>query len=514
MKFVYSIFVFILFIALEDIRGINFLVAANGLTYPIVATGQVETFDNETVIAAPKKGEAFYGQDAQFTYNEMSYTDNGDGTISDNITGLMWQKGFTVMGYQDALKELKKLNKSDKYNDWRLPTIKELYSIMNFNGGDVSDDMGGANNNHNHNSRPNMNSGNRQDFGNGNRSDVNNDNRQNRQNPNNTSRANSNNIPFIDTNYFDFEYGSNGERIIDTQLLSSTIYTSTTMGTNKTMFGLNIADGRIKGYPLFMARQPKKYTVRFVRGNNEYGINKFVDNKDNTIIDEATGLMWSKDDSIRVMNWQSALDYVQSLNDENYLGYSDWRLPNAKELHSIVDYSRSPKATSSAAIDPIFNTSRITAEDGSLNYGEYWTSTTHKNIGRVSGRAAVYISFGESMGFLAMRNERGGSQGGGGNRPQGGSQQGGGGRSQGGGSGGGMGQQQGGGNRPQGSGGAQQGGNRGNVNMRYTLMDVHGAGAQRSDPKTGDPSDYPNGLGPQGDTIRIYNLVRPVRTAN
>jgi len=45
----------------------------------------------------------------------------------------------------------------------------------------------------------------------------------------------------------------------------------------------------------------------------------------------------------------------------------------------------------------------------------------------------------------------------------------------------------------------------------YTLMDVHGAGAQRSDPKIGDPEDYPFGHGPQGDVIRIYNYARCVR---
>jgi hypothetical protein len=47
----------------------------------------------------------------------------------------------------------------------------------------------------------------------------------------------------------------------------------------------------------------------------------------------------------------------------------------------------------------------------------------------------------------------------------------------------------------------------------YTLMDVHGAGAQRSDPKYGDPGDFPRGRGPQGDVIRINNTVRCVRDA-
>jgi len=45
----------------------------------------------------------------------------------------------------------------------------------------------------------------------------------------------------------------------------------------------------------------------------------------------------------------------------------------------------------------------------------------------------------------------------------------------------------------------------------YVLIDVHGAGAQRSDPKIGAPDDYPNGHGSQGDVIRIYNYVRMVR---
>ena len=47
--------------------------------------------------------------------------------------------------------------------------------------------------------------------------------------------------------------------------------------------------------------------------------------------------------------------------------------------------------------------------------------------------------------------------------------------------------------------------------MVAAWIDVHGAGAQRSDPKTGDPADWPTGNGPQGDAIRILNYVRCVR---
>jgi len=45
----------------------------------------------------------------------------------------------------------------------------------------------------------------------------------------------------------------------------------------------------------------------------------------------------------------------------------------------------------------------------------------------------------------------------------------------------------------------------------YHYVDVHGAGAQRSDPKAGDPAMFPHGRGPQGDVIRIYNYIRLVR---
>jgi hypothetical protein len=167
--------------------------------------------------------------------------------------------------------------------------------------------------------------------------------------------------------------------------------------------------------------------------------------------------MWTKFDSgiFQVglnndgsMTWQEALEWAKNFE---YAGYSDWRLPNAKELQSIVDYTQSPSTTSSPAIDPIFNCTEIIDEGGESNYPFYWTGTTHSG-GVGKGANAVYVAFGEALGFMQS--------------PMGGD---------------------------------------------YILMDVHGAGAQRSDPKIGDPADYPYGHGPQGDVIRIYNYVRLVR---
>jgi len=100
------------------------------------------------------------------------------------------------------------------------------------------------------------------------------------------------------------------------------------------------------------------------RGNSNYGQNDFTANDEGSITDTATGLMWASDGSIVSFNWEQALLWVEQQNAASYLGYSDWRLPNAKEMQSLVDYTRSPDTTSSAAIDPLFNSTDIVNEAG------------------------------------------------------------------------------------------------------------------------------------------------------
>ncbi|MHB8092903.1 MAG: Lcl domain-containing protein [Syntrophales bacterium] len=58
--------------------------------------------------------------------------DNGDGTVTDTDTGLMWQKEMvTGKTWDEALKYAEGLSLA-RYNDWRLPTLKELQSIVNY----------------------------------------------------------------------------------------------------------------------------------------------------------------------------------------------------------------------------------------------------------------------------------------------------------------------------------------------------------------------------------------------
>lgn len=375
--------------------------------YTVVDTGQARFFDDRREIPEPKEGERFYGQDAQYDGRQPAYRDNGDGTVTDLNTGLMWQRDPGEKVTWDAAVAGAGTFRLGGHTDWRLPTIKELYSLIQFDGV--------------------------------------------------TGRSAETSKPYLDTDYFAFSYGdaSIGERFIDAQYCSSTEYVSTTMNGKETVFGVNFADGRIKGYPKYMpgprGGRAKAFFCLYVRGNPSYGQNSFVDNGDGTVTDRATGLMWMRDDSGALgvgeagdgrLNWEQALDWAENLT---YAGHGDWRLPNAKELQSIVDYTRSPDTTDSAAIDPVFNCTRITGEDGRPDYGFYWTGTTHLD-GPRPGAAACYLCFGEAYGYMFRR-----------------------------------------------------------------WRDVHGAGAQRSDPKRGDARRFPFGRGPQGDAIRIYNLVRCVR---
>ncbi len=384
--------------------------------YPVPDTMQDTCYGATDAIDCPAPGEAFYGQDAQVATAPASYTDNGDGTVTDNVTGLMWAKTPDLNGdgeiladdklsYEAALTGAETFDLAG-HDDWRVPTIKEMYSLMDFRGVDPSgyesDDLSGL-------------------------------------------------VPFIDRDYFDFAYGDTeaGERLIDSQMASTTLYVSGTNATNDaTLFGVNFADGRIKGYGLKLRGQDKTFFVMYVRGDTGYGVNDFADNGDGTVTDASTGLMWSQADSGVAMTWEAALSFAESANAEGYLGHDDWRLPNVKELQGIVDYTRSPDTTDSPALDPAFESTKIPNEAGQADWGWVWSSTTHANWTDTPGNAGAYVSFGRATGYFDG-----------------------------------------------------------------VWTDVHGAGAQRSDPKTGDPADYPEGEGPQGDAKRIYNFVRLVRDA-
>ena len=103
---------------------------------------------------------------------------------------------------------------------------------------------------------------------------------------------------------------------------------------------------------------------------------RFTDNGNYTISDNRTGLMWLKSiDSCGVMTWAEAVEYCENLN---YGGYTDWRLPNARELESLVDYSQGGSAGALPQEHPF--------TDYDYRYGSgFWSSTTlNSDTGKAS----------------------------------------------------------------------------------------------------------------------------------
>jgi uncharacterized protein DUF1566 len=83
----------------------------------------------------------------------------------------------------------------------------------------------------------------------------------------------------------------------------------------------------------------------------------YTDNGDGTITDNNTKLVWEKQsvaegsihDMDNVYTWADAFAvHVAGLNAANFAGHNDWRLPNVKELLSIVDYQNRSPAVASA----------------------------------------------------------------------------------------------------------------------------------------------------------------------
>jgi len=334
---------------------------AQNVTYPLIDTMQDACFDltgNE--ITCPAIGEPLYGQDAQHTRLPASYTDNGDGTVTDNNTGMLWQQTpkNDRKQYADALAYCDSLELGNR-DDWRVPSIKELYSLADNRGELLMPEEGEP-------------------------------------------------TPYIDTSVFDFQYPKG--LMFAGQYWSSTLYIKGPVmnGLNQGAFGFNFADGHIKSYGTGLdfytgataasngfsgdnagSDAPGNYVRCVSADEGVYGVNDFHDNADGTITDAATGRMWQQsDDGIR-REWAEALAYCEALD---LAGYDDWYLPNSKELQSIVDYRRS----GFPAIDETVFT--ITEDSETL---DFWTSTTFgdwKNYANV-------IAFGKALSMAGEQTE-------------------------------------------------------------------------------------------------------------
>ncbi len=97
----------------------------------------------------------------------------------------------------------------------------------------------------------------------------------------------------------------------------------------------------------------------------------------NIVTDSQTRLQWQDNTTPATMSWQDAIDYCEDLSLD---GYSDWRLPNLKELTSLVDDSR---------VSPSIDTSVF--EHTASNF--YWSSTTYAGAASIAWGVGFYSGY-------------------------------------------------------------------------------------------------------------------------
>ena len=104
---------------------------------------------------------------------------------------------------------------------------------------------------------------------------------------------------------------------------------------------------------------------------------RFQDNKNGTVTDLETRLVWIQIDSYQErkqwINWNEAQKYIKELNESKFGGASGWRLPTRKELATLFDENQSIPwnyywTKNELHIDPIFGKSHCC----------YWSSEEAK----------------------------------------------------------------------------------------------------------------------------------------
>lgn len=310
--------------------------AAAQAVIEIPRTGQAACYD----LAGDEIACDFTGQDgcmlAGAPWPAARFVDNGDGTVTDAMTGLMWTADAALGGsgltWEEAIGYAAALTVGG-HDDWRLPNINELASLVDAGAADPA--LPGEH-------------------------------------------------PFANVQP-DYYWSSTSAPLDTLYAWAVDLYGGSIDKMHKPNIGQFIWPVRV-AQPAVPALPRTGQDACYDADNNVIGCEgtgqdgqyragaawpgaRLQDNRDGTVTDLLTGLMWSADANPAgtSMTWREALDYVSTLT---IAGYDDWRLPNRKELRSLVDYTHGDLPLSRS---PPFENAL-----GSLYWGTlYWTSTSH-----------------------------------------------------------------------------------------------------------------------------------------
>ncbi len=325
---------------------------------PVVGVIQLSQTGQRLSYAAGDDGDLQVG----VPWPEPRFTDHGDGTARDHLTGLMWITDANVMASRDpafdtdgtkdgavawirAMDYVAKLN-AENYlgcNDWRVPNILEVASLIDVSQSDPALPAG---------------------------------------------------HPFANVmvgycSSTTDKHIAGGPwavlfRDLHSNMRSGVIETGGGRRSYNPNFKLHVWPVRTAGTGVIRLPQTGQTRSYYpgddgdLRKGVAIPIPRFQDLGDGAVRDRLTGLTWTKDANVMptrdpsfdthefpdgAVTWPHALGYVAKLNTETYLGYSDWRLPNRVELLSVIDFGQYSPAL--ALGHPFVNADGI-----------FWTSTT------------------------------------------------------------------------------------------------------------------------------------------
>ena len=275
------------------------------------------------------------------------FTDNGDGTVTDNLTGLMWLKDGNCFGEMDWDSTMNivadfNLNSasygcegySAAYRDWMMPNVNELESLNNegvTNCGTWMNSQGFA--------------------------------------------------KVLETQGLSYWTSTTWAKDSNAAWIAGMVYGNLGTRQKSSEAGSYVWAVRSDSHNIWKTGQTESYAA-LDDGQLQKGVGwprwpetRFIENSDGTVTDSLTGLIWLLDANCLggTISWSSALNKVNdfNVNSGNYScsgytgNYSNWRLPNRKELRSMIDYSRSNVALPEGHL--FINIELAEA---------YWTSTT------------------------------------------------------------------------------------------------------------------------------------------